>query len=354
MLAPRNNIDNGRLWLTAMGDAATQVGVTIQYCMPLPAHVLQSTKIQPITTIRASDDYRPGRTFPPNWQVAHTSMLIWAVGSVSFKDDFWSTDIPQPGCPYQNASGCWEPNPRLEAIISAVTGGPIAPSDKIGTAVPSLIRETCTASGLLLKPDRPATYLDATFQLSFDTLSDIKAWHTVSDLGSDGLVVHYLLIMDIAEPYVITTQDLGIFGAKRSFVYEYNSSDSIIASSVQLLTADQSITVAAAPNPGSNTPRYYRYFVITPELPNGWVFLGEPNKMIAASRTRFTNVGVSPERFTLTVNGAPGEVVNTAYIGNAGSIQAVSPVTYVYNIPCTIGADGTAEAVCGGDTCKCA
>jgi hypothetical protein len=89
MLAPRNNVYHAHDWLKAMGDAARGLDLSVQYCMPLPSHVLQSTKIQPVTEIRASDDYRPGRTFPPNWQVAHTSMLIWAVGAVPFKDDFW-------------------------------------------------------------------------------------------------------------------------------------------------------------------------------------------------------------------------------------------------------------------------
>jgi hypothetical protein len=115
-----------------------------------------------------------GRTNPPNWQVAHTNMLIWAVGSVPFKDDFWSgggVGVVQPNCPYITETGCSEPNPELEAIISAVTAGPIGPSDTIGYANASIIGWTCRQDGLLLKPDRPATYLDATFSLSFETLA---------------------------------------------------------------------------------------------------------------------------------------------------------------------------------------
>jgi hypothetical protein len=59
MLAPRANVTVGRDWLYAMGDAATGLGLTVQYCMPLPVHILQSTKIPAVTQIRASDDYRP-------------------------------------------------------------------------------------------------------------------------------------------------------------------------------------------------------------------------------------------------------------------------------------------------------
>ena len=43
-----------------MADAAASLGITIQYCMPLPRHMLESTKHQPVTNARASGDYHPG------------------------------------------------------------------------------------------------------------------------------------------------------------------------------------------------------------------------------------------------------------------------------------------------------
>ena len=41
MQATRNNVTNARDWLLHMGNSATKLGLTIQYCMPLPAHILQ-------------------------------------------------------------------------------------------------------------------------------------------------------------------------------------------------------------------------------------------------------------------------------------------------------------------------
>jgi hypothetical protein len=122
----------------------------------------------------------------------------------------------------------------------------------------------------------------------------------MSDLG-DGVRVHYLLVMDNDRPFVIRPQDLGI-DSPTSFVYEFTGSPTIDPASVQELNSTSFVTVPVAPSPGSNTPRYYRYFVISPLLNNDWVFLGEPNKIIAASRTRFTQVGVSPFKFVATVN----------------------------------------------------
>ena len=49
----------GRQWLLQMGAGADAAGVSIQYCMPYPRHVLQSLEVPAVTQIRVSDDYHP-------------------------------------------------------------------------------------------------------------------------------------------------------------------------------------------------------------------------------------------------------------------------------------------------------
>jgi hypothetical protein len=44
MEATQNNVSNARNWLLNMGNAASALGLTIQYCMPLPLHLLQVKK----------------------------------------------------------------------------------------------------------------------------------------------------------------------------------------------------------------------------------------------------------------------------------------------------------------------
>ena len=41
MNVTRSSIDASSTWLKAMADAATALGVTIQFCMPLPRHMLE-------------------------------------------------------------------------------------------------------------------------------------------------------------------------------------------------------------------------------------------------------------------------------------------------------------------------
>ena len=52
MTVTKANVTAGADWLQAMSDAAQGLGITIQYCMPLPRHMLQSTAHQPVTNAR--------------------------------------------------------------------------------------------------------------------------------------------------------------------------------------------------------------------------------------------------------------------------------------------------------------
>lgn len=46
------NITLGKTWLKQMGNAALAHNITLQYCMSLSRHVLQSLEIDAVTQIR--------------------------------------------------------------------------------------------------------------------------------------------------------------------------------------------------------------------------------------------------------------------------------------------------------------
>ena len=70
-------------WLTAMGVAAQQSGVNIQYCMAWPRHFFESLDIESVTQIRVSGDYQPGNT---QWRIGDTTILAEALSVAAFKD----------------------------------------------------------------------------------------------------------------------------------------------------------------------------------------------------------------------------------------------------------------------------
>lgn len=51
------DVDFGRTWLLQMGQAAQKFNITIQYCMSLSRHALQSVEIPSVTQIRVTNDY---------------------------------------------------------------------------------------------------------------------------------------------------------------------------------------------------------------------------------------------------------------------------------------------------------
>lgn len=49
--------DLGKRWLHQMGSSAQKFNMTVQYCMSLSRHVLQSVEIQSVTQVRVTNDY---------------------------------------------------------------------------------------------------------------------------------------------------------------------------------------------------------------------------------------------------------------------------------------------------------
>ena len=150
------DLNLGQTWLGQMGEAAKEEGLTIQYCMAWPRHVLQAVMIPVVTQTRASGDYRPGNS---QWKIGDSSILLHSLGIAPFKDNFHSNSVGQEDCQAKNP----EPSPSLHAFISVLSTGPVGPGDGAGYANKDLILTTCMSDGLLLKPSKPAMSLDSTF-----------------------------------------------------------------------------------------------------------------------------------------------------------------------------------------------
>ena len=138
-----------------MGNAAQNLGLTIQYCMSWTRHALQSVEIPAVTQIRVSGDYHPGND---QWRIGDSAILAHSLGLAAFKDNFHTTSN-QTKCKFTER----ELNTLLETYVAALSGGPVGPSDSVGGANKTLIMATCMADGRLLKPTRPAMSLDKSF-----------------------------------------------------------------------------------------------------------------------------------------------------------------------------------------------
>ena len=147
-------------WLSQMASGARASGVTIEYGTTVARFVLNTVTLPAgvVTHVRGANDYCV-RAMNDSWRVGAAAGLFWSVGLYTTKDTFFSSS--NETTPHGVFHGYYERYPELHAAVSALSAGPVSPSDGPGMANVSLIMRTCRADGELLKPDAPAMPLDA-------------------------------------------------------------------------------------------------------------------------------------------------------------------------------------------------
>lgn len=143
-----------RAWQEQLDHAAALHGLTLQFCMSTPPDFLQTLTLRRLTSIRTSGDYRYLFDNGLNWVwFLHTNALARALGLNAFKDVFIS-------------DAAAEPYAEIEALLAALSTGPVGIGDRIGCADRDLIMRTCREDGVLVKPDAPLAALDHCFRAS--------------------------------------------------------------------------------------------------------------------------------------------------------------------------------------------
>src|SRR5262249_24185071 len=88
-LPATDNLEDQEAFLDAMAAAMESAGLSMQYCMPLPRHYLQSTKYRNLVTTRVSGD----RFGPNHWlQFFYASRLAGTLCVWPWADVFLSSE----------------------------------------------------------------------------------------------------------------------------------------------------------------------------------------------------------------------------------------------------------------------
>jgi hypothetical protein len=330
----KSNVTAGSSWLGAMAEAAASLGVTIQYCMPLPRHMLESTKHQPVTNARASGDYHPGAE---NWDISVSSLLYWAIGVAPSKDDWWTTEI-QPGSPYGDKPT--EPNWQMQAIVIGLSTGPNGPSDGLGFTNASLVLSTVRADGITLQPDRPATIDDAALHAVVATgaLPNVRTTSTV--LGA--YAWHFALAVDLKAAFALPVPRGGVATSVAAF--DFFSPRAPLA----VVAANGTVTLRAGQTQPSAPARALpiAYTLLVPQLPGGWWLVGEKGKVVPVSRQRLSAFAPRADGFSVAVaTPVAGEAVVLLVAPASGAVEEV---------PCPFRAQGAATLTCAAGACTCA
>lgn len=133
-----------REWQEGIDRAARERGITLQWCMGTPADMAQTTSLTQVTSVRTSGDHgyiaTPGQLWA--W-FCSTNAIARALGLMPFKDVFRADP--------EIAGDHGEP----EALLSALSTGPVGLGDRVGRFDPTLAMRTCRADGRLIKPHVP-------------------------------------------------------------------------------------------------------------------------------------------------------------------------------------------------------
>ena len=120
-------------FLSNMASAMSDRSIAIQYCMPLPRHLLQSTAYQNVRTARVSED----RFNNNRWdEFVYGSQLASAVGLYPWADVFFSTE-------------------RDNLLIATLSAGPVGVGDALGQVDAATLLQAVRADGVIVKPDLP-------------------------------------------------------------------------------------------------------------------------------------------------------------------------------------------------------
>ena len=135
------NLHDPAGFMDEMAHALDQQKITIQYCMPLPRHYLQSTEYGNVTTMRTSHD-RFGRN---RWDVfLYGARLASALGLRPWADVFMSDELDN-------------------LLLATLSAGPVGVGDGIGSVNRENLLHAVRADGVIVRPDVPLAPTDQAF-----------------------------------------------------------------------------------------------------------------------------------------------------------------------------------------------
>jgi hypothetical protein len=282
-------------WQNALNDAATKHDVSLIWCMATPADMALASSLSRIVAVRTCDDYRyaPDPAILWRWHLT-TSCFARSLNLWPFKDVFISNNETDGAA--VDIDG--DPNAEVEALLSALSGGPVGIGDRMGRTNRDIVMRTCRADGILIKPDMPLAAMDCSLWAERDASPLIWA-DTFSSQWRYIVVIHAGLKKDAleGEEPVEGSIDVAADGKAR-LVYDWRTKTATLASSVSV----------------SLRTHDWKFFVVCPlDESKTSAVIGDVG-VYATMGTRRVQVNRLPcgSLASVDVTGLPGEVVRFA------------------------------------------
>ena len=304
-----------------MASGMSSAGLTMQYCMALPRHFLQSSMYNNLTTIRVSGD----RFSSARWDTfLYASELASALGIWPWSDVFMSSETDN-------------------LLLSTLSAGIVGVGDPIGAESATNLFQTIRADGVIVKPDEPIAPIDATYIQDAQALKQPMVASTYSDFGS-GMKALYVFAYargtNSPATASFTPASLGLPGS--AYVYNYFSGTG---------------TVVPAGGTFTDSVSTGSYYIVVPIGPSGIGFLGDAGKFVSWGKKRIAQL-TDTGNIQATITFASGETSLTMYgyapsqpnvAANDGTVGTVTynSTTGIFSYPVSPGSDRAAIVTMG-------
>jgi hypothetical protein len=301
-------------WQEGIDAAARERGITLQWCMGTPADFAQTTTLTQVTSVRTSGDHGYIATAGQLWAwFCITNALAGCLGLIPFKDVFRA----DPEVAGQNG----EP----EALLSALSTGPVGLGDRVGRMDPAIALRTCRSDGLLVKPHTPIAAIDESL-LSGPAFNSVPLVATCTSEHEAGTWTYVVAMHanpadepvtgEIHLPSLPSPPQSGAGFSPIRPQPEQEQVDHVIAWNWRTRSAER--LSRAATISVSLGPEEWSFFVLAPILPSGLAVLGDITKFATAGDAR-VEVARTATGVRLVVKGGGERVTITGWAETAPS-----------------------------------
>ncbi len=317
---PTYNLTAGDAFFSEMANANAARKMTMQYCMPLPRHYLQSTHYDNVTTIRTSGD----RFEPAKWdEFLYDSRLASAVGLWPWADVFMSSETHN-------------------LLLATLSAGPVGVGDPIGALDKANLMRVVRADGVIVKPDVSIAPLDEAFISDARNLQEPMIAAAYTNFAE--LHAAYVFAYNRGEkkPVTLTPESLGI--SRPAYVYDYFEGRGFV------LGANGGLGQM-----GQNVGTWRAYYIVVPIGRSGIGFLGDAGQFVTLGKKRIANVSDNGA-LEVSVIFAEGETSRTlfgfapaapsvrALKGNVGKL-AYDEAKHLFRLEASPDSDHTASVI---------
>ena len=286
------NLYDPAAFMDEMAQALKDQKLTIQYCMPLPRHYLQSTKYDNVTTIRTSGD-RFGRD---KWdEFLYDSRLASSLGLRPWSDVFMSDELDN-------------------LLLSTLSAGPVGVGDRIGSVNRENLLRAVRADGVIVKPDVPLVPTDQAFVEDAQSLKRPMLASTYTDFGTLKAFYVFAYARGSQKTAAFTPASVGLH--TRAYIFDYFSHKGTV------LDPDKTLTELLGKE---SLEKGYAYFIVVPLGQSGIAFLGDLDQFVSLGKQRISQLSDNGT-VRVTIQFARGENSRTVH-GYSPTAPVITPIT---------------------------